>query len=395
MKYPRYLPTLLIALAVLALLAVAFWPQARLVDSTRASQGVVRETLEAEGRSRQRYRHVITAPVAAMARRQTLEPGDAVKAGQVVVVLDAVAAPTLDARSRAQALARVAAARALLSAAREETRSAELALAQSRREAERQQALVQRGLVAQETAERIENTRQRAERAAASARFHEATAAYEFQAAEAVLRHGSQERPGQAALELRAPISGDVLRRHHESPRTVQPGEPLIEIGDPTGLEIEVDVLSSDAVRLREGMAVELLRWGEQRPLQGKVRRVEPGGFTKFSALGVEEQRVWVKVDITSPSEEWRRLGDGYRVIARFLLRETGTVRRVPASAVFHDGAQATVFRIDGGRARLTRVTTGLEGEGQVEIREGLAEETPVIVHPERELRDGDRVKTR
>jgi HlyD family secretion protein len=160
-------------------------------------------------------------------------------------------------------------------------------------------------------------------------------------------------------------------------------------------MEVEVDVLSADAVRLRDGMRVELLRWGGAPPLFGRVLRVEPAGFTKFSALGVEEQRVWVIVEITSPRGEWSHLGEAYRVNARFILREAKQALRVPSSAVFrHDGREA-VFRIEGSRARIAPVTTGIEGEGWVQIEEGLAKGDRVVLHPDRELEDGRRVRVR
>lgn len=382
MKHARRLRYFVVAASVTALLLVAMWPTARLVDTGTVDRGTVRETVDAEGRTRLRDRYVVSAPVAAMARRLTLEPGDTVAAGQVLVTLDPVVAPTLDARAR-------------LDAAREEARAAEAAAAQAVAEAERQQALLQRQLVAVEAAERAQTARQRAEREAASAHFREATAAYELQAAQAVLAHGSRDRPAEAALELAAPVAGVVLRRHYESARPVQPGEPLIEIGDPAGMEIEVDVLSADAVRLREGMRVELLRWGEARALEGRVRRIEPGGFTKFSALGVEEQRVWVMVELASPREHWQRLGEAYRVNARFVLREAADVLRVPGSAVFRHGEGHAVFRMDGRRARLTPVQVGLSGGGMTQIVEGLQAGMRLIVHPDRELEDGDRVRAR
>jgi HlyD family secretion protein len=395
MKQSRILRYGVAALVVLALVAVALWPEARLVDSGRVERGLVRETIEAEGRTRLRDRYVVAAPVAATARRLALEPGDEVEAGQVLVVLDAVTAPALDARARAEAEARMAAARARLAGAREDARAAEMTAQQARAEAERLRGLLERKLVSTEVAERAETARARAGREADSARFREATAAHELQAAEAVLSRGMRDRPTDAPLRLTAPVAGVVLRRHFESARPVQAGEALIEIGDPAGMEIEVDVLSADAVRLREGMKVELLRWGEVRPLAGRVRRIEPGGFTKFSALGVEEQRVWVRVEITSPREEWTRLGEAYRVNARFVLREVDDALRAPASAVFrHDGGQA-VFRMSGSRAVLTPVRTGLAGGGWVEIVEGLEEGDRLVVHPDRELEDGARVRAR
>src|SRR5690606_32535126 len=174
------------------------------------------------------------------------------------------------------------AAKNRLAAAREEARAAAAAAAQAISEATRLSRLAKEQVVAIEDAERAETTRLRAEREAASARFREATAAHEYEAAQAVLTRGSGDRSGEAALELTAPVDGVVLRRSFDSARPVQVGDPLLEIGDPAGLEVEVDVLSADAVRLREGMEVELFRWGGEHPLLGRVRRVEPGGFTKF-----------------------------------------------------------------------------------------------------------------
>jgi HlyD family secretion protein len=395
MNRARILRYLVVAAIVLALVAMALWPSSALVDSAVADRGAVRETIEAEGRTRLRDRYVITAPVAAVARRLAFEPGDAVEAGEVVVVLDPVVAPTLDARSRAEAEARLAAARARHAAAREDARAADAAATQARAEAARLKILAARGMAAVETAERADTARQRAERDAEGARFGLATAAHEIDAARAVLAHGSRDAAGEAALELTAPVAGVVLRRHFESARPVQAGDALLEVGNPAAMEIEVDVLSADAVRLREGMRVELVRWGEERPLLGQVRRIEPGGFTKVSALGVEEQRVWVIVDLDSPRAEWERLGEAYRVNARFLLREAGDVLRAPASAVFRHGDGEAVFRIEDGRARLTPVRTGISGGGAVEIREGLTAGARLVVHPDREMADGARVQAR
>ncbi|WP_411832497.1 efflux RND transporter periplasmic adaptor subunit [Pseudoxanthomonas mexicana] len=382
---------------VLALLLMVLWPDARLVDSGAVERGAVRETLDAEGRTRLRDRYVVAAPTAAMARRLALRPGDAVEAGQPLVVLDPGTAAPLDARTRAATESWVAGARASLASAREEAQSAEAAARQARAEAERLRVLARGQLVAVETAERADTARQRAEREAASARYREATAAHQMRAAEAVLARGrAGAADGEAELVLTAPVAGVVLRRHFESARPVQAGEPLIEIGDPAAMEVEVDVLSADAVRLREGMRVELLRWGGERPLPGRVRRVEPGGFTKFSALGVEEQRVWVIVELAEPHAQWQRLGEAYRVNARFVLRERADALRAPASAVFRHGDDGhAVFRIDGARARLAPVRTGLQGGGWVEITEGLEAGDRVVVHPDRELSDRDRVRSR
>jgi HlyD family secretion protein len=376
-KHARY--AVAVAL-VAALVAVAAWPRARLVDSGEAARGPVRETVEAEGRTRLRDRYVIAAPIAAMARRLQLDPGDPIEAGQVLVVLDPVTAPALDTRYRA---------------AREQASAAEAVAEQLRAEATRQRELQTRELVAAEAAERTIAASLRADREAASAHFQEATAQHEVTAAEVVLARGSRDQPDAAALELAAPVGGVVLRRHFESARPVVAGEALVEIGDPAGMEVEVDVLSADAVRLRGGMRVELLRWGGGPPLAGRVRRVEPGGFTKFSALGVEEQRVWVIVDITSPREEWASLGEAYRVNARFILRESADALRVPSSAAYSADGGRAVFRIDGARARRAAIEAGIEGEGWLEVKGGLSPGDRVVLHPDRELEDGQRVRVR
>ncbi|GAB3750613.1 efflux RND transporter periplasmic adaptor subunit [Lysobacter olei] len=390
----RLLRWLLALLVVGALVTLLLWPKPALVDTARVAPGTVRDLVEAEGRTRLRDRFVITAPIAATARRLELEPGDAVQPGQTLVTLEPLTAPALDARARAEAQARIAAARTRTAAAREVAAAATAQARQARADAERLQRLKRDQMVAAATAEQARVAAEQAERTASSARFLEATAQHELSAAQAVLAHGSGER-GNAVLRLTAPVAGVVLRRHYESARPVNPGEPLLEIGDPDGLEIEVDVLSSDAVRLRPGMHVELVRWGETQPLQGRVRRIEPGGFTKVSALGVEEQRVWVIVDITSPHTQWQQLGEAYRVNARFVLRESRDTLRIPASAVFFHDNDAAVFRIEQGKARRTPITTGLQGEGWTEIRRGLKAGDIVVVHPDRALADGDRVHAR
>ena len=391
-KSPRVLFALL---AAAALLTVAFWPSSRLVDVAEVDVGAVRQTIDAEGRTRVIDRFLLSSPVSGVARRLELQPGDRVDAGQRVVVIDPAIAAPLDARSRAAAEAGIAAARSRLSLAEEQLLAAGVSYEQAESDARRQRELATKELAAAERVEQAETTRRLAERALASASFARATAAHELDVAQAALRFGEgQGDPGQG-LVLTAPVSGVLLRRHFESSRPVQAGEALIEIGDPARLEVEVDVLSSDAVRLREGMPVDLLSWGESEPLQGSVRRVEPGGFTKFSALGVEEQRVWVIVDLLSERERWERLGDAYRVNARFLLSEVLDTVRVPLSATFRDDGGIAVFRLQDGRAQLTHIRLGLQGGGHAAVVDGLAAGDQVIVHPDRVLEDGARVRAR
>lgn len=382
-----------VAAVLLALAAMALWPKALRVDTATVARGDIALTLEAEGRTRLRERYTLTAPVAAIARRLGLQPGDPVRAGQVLVTLDPVAAPTLDARHRAEASAQAAAAQAQLQATQSEARSAQAAAQLALAEWQRLRPLAEQGMVSAEALQRAATARERAELEASSAGFREATARHQLDAARAALRPGGPDgTPMRSGLTLTSPVDGVLLRRHFESARPVQAGDPLLELGDPSALEVEVDVLSADAVRLSRGMPVDLLRWGGAPALSGEVARIEPGAFTKTSALGVEEQRVWVIVRLLSPRAQWERLGEAFRVNARFVLATARDVVHVPASAVFRHGEGWAVFRVDGRRARRVAVTPGLNAGDRIEVRSGLSAGDAVVLHPPRELSDGSRV---
>ena len=242
-----------------------------------------------------------------------------------------------------------------------------------------------------------------------SALFRVKTAQHDLAAARTALAFAGGQDPGATGrIELTSPVAGRVLTRHFQSATVVQPGDPILEIGDPAGLEVEVDVLSADAVRLEPGMRVLLERWGRPDPLEAVVRRIEPVGFTKISALGVEEQRVLVIADLTSSRENWARLGHGYRVNARFILWEEREALRVPASALFRHGAgdsgtseglgddlEWAVFLAEQGRAVLRPVDVGRWGGIAAEVLSGLTAGDVVIVHPDRKLEHGMRVTVR
>lgn len=396
MTRARILRLSLLALAVLAMAWLALRPAAIPVDTVVVDRGPIVDVIAAEGRTRLVDRYLITAPIAGQARRQQLEVGDGIEVDQVLVVLDPLSAPALDARSLAEARARADAAESRLHGAGEDLGAAQVAARQAASELARLETLAGQSLVAREAVEKARTAAQRAMREEASARFREATARHELEGARAALALRSHRAGEPPAMELAAPVAGVVLRRFYESSRPVQTGEPLIEIGDPAAMEIEVDVLSADAVRLRDGMPVELLRWGDPEPLAGRVRRVEPAGFTKVSALGVEEQRVWVIVEITSERERWQRLGDAYRVNAHFAVESRDEVLRLPGSALFRntDGGWS-VFLIEKDKARIMPVQRGLQGGTWVEITDGLAIGDVVVVHPDRALEDASRVRIR
>jgi HlyD family secretion protein len=396
MPWRQHLPKLLLAAIVLLLLFFVFRPRPLLVDTEAVSRGPMAQTIEEEGRTRVMERFVISAPLTAHSRRITLEPGDAVQAGELLVVLDAPAAPVLDVRSIAQAQAQVDAAQASLESARREAEAAGSAARLAAADLQRLQQLAAEEWISPREVQAAETEASRAQALQRSAESRVRTARHQLEAARAVLSFAGDADPtASGQLELRAPVAGEVLRRYFQSARLVQPGEPILEIGNPAALEVEIDVLSSDAVRLRPGMRVLFERWGNAEALDGVVRRIEPAGFTKISALGVEEQRVWVIADFTAPAEQWLRLGDGYRVNARFILWELDDVLRVPSSALFRRNDGWAAFAVRNGRAHLLPVEAGERGGRFTRVVAGLSEGAEVIVHPGGELEHGSRIRTR
>lgn len=385
---------LMFGLAVLIVLALmlGFRAPATLVDSATVTRADFRITVEEEGRTRVADRYELSAPVAGQLSRVLLEPGDRVQAGDALFLIHPLHAQPLDARSRAQAeavLARAEAAVALAMSQREaEAARSELAEA----ELLRARPLVEAGHLSQDQFERIEAEARRARASLRSARFAVDIARYERDNARAALNGGHS---GSTPIQVNSPVSGQVLRRLRQSEGALHAGESVLAIGNLDSLEVEIDVLSPDAVRLRPGMLVELERWGGDGLLQGRVRRIEPAGFTRVSSLGVEEQRVWVIVDIDSPRESWQGLGDGYRIEARFILWQGEDILQVPASALFRQGDQWFAYVIEEERAGLRQVEPGRRSGLLREIREGLVVGEQVILHPGSGIEEGSRVRLR
>ncbi len=388
----------LVILAALLVAAVTwgFWPRAEPVETAEVARRPLAITVEEEGRTRVRDRYVLHAPVAGYLRRIELDVGDAAPLGATLATLDPLRPATLDQRSRAEAEARVAAARAEFArreaAARQAAAEAEFAAA----EFERREGLVEKGLVSRSQFEESRGQMRATEAARRAALAAIEVARYELEAANASLRYtssGEITRPLEA-IAVRSPIEGRVLAVRQESAGVVAAGQPLLEVGDPGALEVEVEVLSRDAVRIAPGGRVLLERWGGEDALEGVVRTVEPTGFTKVSALGVEEQRVRVIVDLASPPDAWRRLGDGYRVEAVFIVWEREDALTVPASALFRRDDGWAVFAIEGGRARQREVTVGPSSGLLTEIVVGLEEGDTAIVHPGDAVADGVRVRS-
>jgi HlyD family secretion protein len=387
---PRRLVAIATLAATIAALAWAFQPAAVPVDTAPVTRGPLEVTLDEEGETRVRDRYVVSAPVAGRILRIELEPGDAVRANRTRLATFRPMAPALlDARARAELTARAQAAEAVLERARAVAEQALAEQAQAERTLRRTRELSQSGLSPAgdlELAETAARTRRdTAGAAAAAVRAADA----DRRAVRAQLLQAGGSAVGGPTIELRAPVDGVVLRRIRESESVVPQGEPLIEVGDVAKLEIVADYLSTDAVQMEPGQRVVIERWGGGAALAGRVRRVEPSGFTKISALGVEEQRVNVIVEVDAARDAWTRLGDQYRVEVRVVIWSSPDVLRVPVSALVRQGDAWSVFAVERGRAKAKAVSIGARNDRFAELRSGLAEGATVIAFPGDRISDG------
>ncbi len=398
MQLKRRLGMVLLALLVLAAIIYGFIPAPVMVDAAPVVRDSLRVTVSEEGRTRVKDRFVVSAPVAGYLRRIELQVGDRVVQGMTLAELEPVRSEVLDPRSRAQARARVAAAEASLDAARENARAAVSDAEYARSEYERLSKLCEiKCAISEDDLERAEAQARRTQANRRSAEFAVEVARFEMEAARTALEHSAAQPAGAVAetVHVHSPVNGQILGLERESEGVVAAGQPLLEIGDPSALEVVVDLLSSDAVKVEPGTRVLFERWGGEGVLEGQVRVVEPTGFTKVSALGVEEQRVWVVVELTSPPQVWQRLGDGYRVEAAFILWEGSDILQIPASALFRRAGEWTVFVIAGERAERRKVTLGRRNGLRAQILSGLSEGEQVILHPDEKIEPGTRVERR
>lgn len=374
-----------------------FWglrPQPLEVDVGTAVRAPLRVILEQEGRTRVLNRYVVAAPVSGYARRIGLEVGQAVAHGAALAELEPARADVPDARRRAEAAARIAAAESALSAVAQRASAAASAADLAQMELQRVRALRLQGHVSAAVEDRAASEAQRSAAELRSAQFAVVTARHERDAARTALQYAAGASTADLVV-VRAPVAGKVLKIVHKSEGTVATGQPLLEIGDPAVLEVEVDLLSADAVRIQSGTRVVFERWGGEGTLEGVVRVVEPAGFTKVSALGVEEQRVWVIVAFTSPASQWQRLGDGYRVEASFILWEGQDILQIPASALFRDGQGWAVYGVEQGKAIKRTVQVGQRTGLRAQVVSGIQAGDQVINHPDDRVRDGVRVSPR
>jgi len=372
------------AIVLVALVGAGLWPKPVPVETATASIGTLRASVNEEGKTRIKQRYVVSAPVAGQLRRIVFKAGAEVKAGDTVIaVIDPVSPSLLDARARAS------------TEAKRDSAAANLAKAQATHTFAVNELRRFERLFADKTVSVQELE---------AAQMRDATAAKEEAAAESALRQAEAELaqfgPGAAGNsapclphEVRSPVSGRILKVYEESARVVTPGTPLVEVGDPADLEVVVEVLSRDGAVIPVGTKVEFDQWGGHEPLVGRVRLVEPAAFTKISALGVEEQRVNVVVDLVTPPEERRGVGGNFRVEARIIVWEASDALKVPLGALFRRGDQWAAFVVVDSHAQLRMVRTGPSSAAEVQVLEGLKPGDQVIVYPGSRVHDGQKVR--
>lgn len=392
------LPKKLLMFVIPAALIVAFVlglrPNPVPVDLAPVTRGPLRVTLDEEGETRIRDRFVVSAPFTGRILRIDLDPGEPVRKGDVLAILRPGEPNLLDVRSRASLEARVRSAQAALGRAKADRERARAELRFAEAEFARNSALGRQGIVSQERVDQAKLAVDTRRGALAATEYEVEAAQHELEAARASLLEAG-EAGGGGLYEVRSPVDGAVLRRLRESESVVAAGEPLLEVGDPRDLEVVSDLLSTDAAQLRPGQLVSIEQWGGDTPLTARVRRIEPSGFTKISALGVEEQRVWVVMDLVDPPERRPSLGDGFRVEVRVVMWEGDDVLQVPTSSLFRDDQGWAVFAVENGKAVKRRVEVGHQNGTAAEIRSGLKEGDRVIVHPGAEVADGVAVEER
>lgn len=371
----------------------AFLPKPIPVELAPVVRGALMVTVDHEGRTRIKERYIVSAPLSGRLLRVELEPGDPIKAKETVLATIVPADPALlDPRARAEAEARAKAAEAAEHRASPSLERARAADRMAQSELERAHQLHNSGAISPQELENAELKARTAAEELKAAEFAVQIAAFELEQARAVLNGGA---PGTEAtrFEIKSPVDGALLRVFQESEGFVQPGTRLLEVGDPNDLEMEIDVLSTDAVKIEPGDKVVVEHWGGPEPLLGRVRLVEPAAFLKISALGVEEQRVNVIADFVGPPEKRASLGDAYRIEARIVISEADNVLKVPASALFRQGDAWAAFVASRGRAALRSLQIGRRNDLEAEVLSGLRENENVIIHPSDTLRDGVRVQ--
>ena len=383
------------SLLLLALIAWGLWPKPVLIETGVAARGPLTVRVSEEGKTRVRNRYVVAAPVAGKMRRVVLKPGDDVKAGDTLLTtIEPVAPPLLDPRTRAQAEAVVSMTEASRKQATESLEARRAALKMADADRDRMRAVTRGGTLSESDRDKMEGDAAIRAAEVRAAEFSLQVIDYELAQARAALERPDQVASGNLA-EVKSPVSGRVLKVMQESEMVVIPGTPILEIGDPADIEIEAEILSRDAVTIKPGDSVEVEQWGGEKPLKGRVRRIEPAAFTKISALGVEEQRVIVLSDLVDIPEAANTLGDRYRVEVRVAVWHADDVLIVPAGALFREGNAWKTYVFREGTAVLTAIEAGHSDGRFTEILAGIAAGEELLLHPPDTVKAGTRVVKR
>lgn len=383
-----------IVLGLVAMVGLASMPKPMIVTVAEVVSAPLTVTIDESGTTRVKDRFVVSVPIAGDVGRLELRPGDRVAEGDVLLRIAPLTPQLMDAQSRAQAEAQVAAASAAQRQARAAVARAEAARDLGRQNYERTTGLANTGATSAQVVDQARFERRARDEEYTSATLGVRVADSQLRMARAALGRYTT-RGNEEALEVPSPIAGQVLRVLHDQQGVVQPGTPIIEIGDPSHLEITIDVLTADAVAIETGAPVTLERWGGDEPLVGHVQRIEPSAFTRVSSLGVEEQRVNVVVDIDTERSIWDALGDGYRVEASIQTWHEEDVVQVPSSALFRTDEGWALFRVAGESVERVEVVVGQRAGLTVQILEGISAGERVVVHPSESLVDGAAVSVR
>ncbi len=384
-----------LALLVMALLLWAFMPAPTEVETALVTMGRFERAVLEDGQTRLRERYLVSTPLTGQLARSPLKQGDTVTRGAVVATLWPTVPTLLDERTRAEEVARSSALQAHLAKAQTSQARANAALAQAQTDLQRSETLMQQGFISPNQHETARLNLTLRQRELEATQQEEVAARYTLDQARAALRSFAHPSANTSPYAIRAPVQGQVLKIWQTSEGRVAAGAPLMEIGEPQQLEVIVDILTEDAPQIRPGTPVQLAHWGGPGELNGAVRRVEPAAFTKVSALGVEEQRVNVIIDITSPPDRWATLGDGFKVDVRLLVQVEEKAVKLPVSALFPVGSRSGLFVLTGGRAELREVEVVARNGQEAWVKSGLPVGTEVVVYPDSKLQNGDRVTVR
>ena len=388
---------IIVAIGVFAGLLYAFVPRPVEVEVEVVSRGQFLQTVDDDGKTRVRDRFIVAAPLSGVLQRVILEAGDPVREGGVVALIAPSVSPLLDVRTETTLTERIGAAEAAKARAAAAAQRVQATLNQASVDFNRARQLDKANAIAKIDVDRARLLVDVTSRELDAAQLEEHAAEHEIAQAQAALARFKQPSGGpgsDAPFEVRSPVAGEIFRVIQESEGPVVLGAPIMEVADPSDLEVVVDVLSTDAVQIKPGADVTLERWGGP-PLSGRVRLIEPSAFTKISALGVEEQRVNVVIDFVSPSGQWNSLGDGFKVDARIVVYDNGDAIKVPTSALFRHGDEWAVYVVTDGRAELRKIGIGHRSGTDAEVLAGLKPGERVAVYPSDAVQHGVRVTTK